>query len=601
MRSVVSSFCNLSWFLFGEQEDAVACYTFKMAQQETVLPPRETQPKETNSFLPLLETLLLKRGVVNAEEREIFLNPDYERGLHDPFLMKDMERAVSRFLDAILKNERIVVFTDYDTDGLPAAVMFYDFFKKIGYEQFENYIPHRHEEGFGLSKKAFDAVAERGAKLLITVDCGITNHEEILHAKSLGVDVIVTDHHTPPDVLPEAYAILNPKRVGDEYPFKELCGCGVAFKFLSAVITEGKKRSVFLLHDGWEKWLLDMVAIATISDMVPLRGENRILAYYGLKVLRKSPRPGLLHLFKSLYVDQRFLTEDDVGFVIGPRINAASRMADPILGFQFLSLRDEVLARQTLEQLNTLNNRRKGIVASIVKEVVRKVEDSTEKEIIVAGNPLWQPGVLGLAANTLSEKYDRPVFLWGRLESPVIRGSCRSNGVIHVVECMREVAAGVFIDFGGHAHSGGFSIHNEKIHLFEDALLEAYARIQKHDPKDRSIIIDSALSLDDVNEKTLSSIERLAPFGTGNHKPVFLFENVKIHDVQWFGKEKNHMLFLFQRGFNELVSAVSFFADESLKFFKTGDRVRVIAHMERNGFRGSREPRLRVVEMKVAL
>ncbi|MBI2108930.1 MAG: single-stranded-DNA-specific exonuclease RecJ [Parcubacteria group bacterium] len=555
----------------------------------------------------LTDTLLQKRGITDESEREVFLNPDYEKGLHDPFLMKGMERAASRFVHALKNNERIVIFTDYDTDGLPAAVMFHDFFKKVGYENFENYIPHRHAEGFGLSKEAISKCKERGASLLITVDCGITNVDEIAHANTLGVDIIVTDHHLPregdskagepSEILPEAHAIINPHQKEDEYPFKDLCGCGVAFKFIQAIVEEGKKQSAFEIHDGWEKWLLDMVAIATVSDMVPLVGENRALAYYGLKVLRKSPRPGLMHLFRSLYVDQRFVTEDDIGFVIGPRINAASRMDDPILGFHFLSERDEIKARETLKNLNSLNNKRKGVVAGIIKEATKKIESNGVKDVVVTGNPNWQPGVLGLAANTLSQKYERPVFLWGRLGSEVIRGSCRSNGSIHVVECMREVTEGIFIDFGGHANSGGFSIHNEKIHLFEDALLEAHQKIEKRDPKSRDVIVDAELSLDEVTEQTLSLIERLSPFGTGNPKPVFIFPNIKIDGVQFFGKEKNHMTFIFKNMSGREVPAVSFFADELVSQFKEGDRVALTAHMERNGFRGSRAPRLRVISM----
>ncbi len=292
------------------------------------------------------------------------------------------------------------------------------------------------------------------------------------------------------------------------------------------------------------------------------------------------------------------MSEDDIGFVIGPRINAASRMDDPILGFHFLSERDEIKARQTLAHLNTLNNKRKGVVASIVKEVIKKMEHGPTKEMIVTGNPLWQPGVLGLAANTLSQKYDRPVFLWGRLGPEVIRGSCRSNGAVHVVECMREVPAGIFIDFGGHPNSGGFSIHNEKIHLLEDALLNAYVKSPKHSADNSDIIVDAALSIEEVNERVLSHIERLSPFGKGNPKPAFLFENIHIRDVQFFGKEKNHMTFIFKNESGIAVPAVSFFAEESLAGFKTGDRVTLTAYMERNGFRGSRAPRLRVIDIK---
>jgi len=249
--------------------------------------------KNLEAYPELVQELLFSRGIETAKEAEEFLNPDYTKHVHDPFLIKDMEKAVLRILLAMEQNEKIVIYSDYDCDGIPGGVILHDFFKKINYENFENYIPHRHEEGYGLNLSAIESCAESNTKLLITVDCGITDVVPVTRANELGIDVIITDHHLVGKKLPPAYAILNSKQEDDSYPFDLLCGAGVAFKLVQGLLEKGS----FNVTQGWEKWLLDMAGLSTIADMVPLVGENRVLAYYGLKVLRKSPRLGLQQLF----------------------------------------------------------------------------------------------------------------------------------------------------------------------------------------------------------------------------------------------------------------------------------------------------------------
>src|SRR3989344_2112200 len=319
----------------------------------------------------LLRQLLLARGITTDEEAEIFLNPDYERDLHDPFLMKDMERAVARILGAMRAGEKIAVWSDYDCDGIPGGVLLHDFFKKVGYANFVNYIPHRHEEGYGLNREAVEELAAGGATLMLTVDCGTSDAESIARAGELGVDVIVTDHHLPhqdsagAEALPPAYAFLNPHREGETYPFADLCGAGVAFKLVQGLIARGN----FNLPAGWGKWLLDMAGLATLADRVPLCGENRALAHFGLVVLRKSPRLGLQKLFRLMRVNQRELTEDDVGFMLVPRLNAASRMDVPMDAFRLLTTDNETTADEFARHLTRLNDERKGVVASMVKDI----------------------------------------------------------------------------------------------------------------------------------------------------------------------------------------------------------------------------------------
>ncbi|MBI5817315.1 MAG: single-stranded-DNA-specific exonuclease RecJ [Candidatus Yonathbacteria bacterium] len=559
-------------------------------------------------YHPLTQTLLKNRGITMYEQAEKFLHPDYERDIHDPFLILNMEKAVERILRAIDAEEKIVVYGDYDCDGIPGSVILHDFFKKIGYKNFENYIPHRHDEGYGLNTDAVDEFAKNGTSLLITVDCGITDVKEVAHANSFGIDVIVTDHHLPvcrdlgtgrpQEVLPSAFAILNSKQKGDTYPDNMLCGAGLVWKLVHALLK--KRAKEWNIGEGWEKWLLDMAGLSTIADMVPLRNENRVLAHYGLKVLRKSPRPGLMKLFRKLRVDQRYLTEEDVGFTIAPRVNAASRMGIPFDAFRLLSTTDETEADVLSDHLNEMNETRKGVVAVMIKEAKKKITSREMREVIVVGNPAWKPGVLGLAANRLMEDYGRPVFVWGREGGTHIKGSCRSDGSINVVELMVNVRQGIFLDVGGHELAGGFSISHEQIHFLEEEIILAYKKIEKKLSIDEAMAVESTLSLDQVIWDTQRLVDQFAPFGIGNPKPLFLFEGVEIKGVKTFGKEKNHLELQFENSSGKKIPAIGFFI--SPENFKTvieeGKFINLVATLEKSMFRGRPELRLRIVDIQ---
>ena len=557
-----------------------------------------TDSDELSAYHPLTQTLLKNRGITTYEEAEKFLHPDYERDIHDPFLILNMEKAVERILRAIDVEEKIVVYGDYDCDGIPGSVILHDFFKKIGYKNFENYIPHRHDEGYGLNTDAVDEFAKTSTTLLITVDCGITDVKEVAHANSFGIDVIVTDHHLPQEVLPSAYAILNSKQKDDTYPDNMLCGAGLAWKLVQALLK--KRAKEWNVGEGWEKWLLDMAGLSTIADMVPLRNENRVLAHYGLKVLRKSPRPGLMKLLRKLRVDQRYLTEEDVGFTIAPRINAASRMGIPMDAFRLLSTTDETEADVLSDHLNEMNETRKGVVAVMIKEAKKKIASREMREVIVVGNPAWKPGVLGLAANRLMEDYERPVFVWGREGGTHIKGSCRSDGSINVVELMVNVRQGIFLDVGGHELSGGFSISHEQIHFLEEEIILAYKKIEKKSSVEEAMAVDSTLSLDHVTWETQRLVEQLAPFGIGNPKPLFLFEGIEIKGVKAFGKEKNHLELQFENSAGKKIPAIGFFISQ--ENFKTaieeGNFINLFATLEKSMFSGRPELRLRIVDIQ---
>lgn len=560
--------------------------------------------KNLASYPELAQELLFCRGIKTAKEAEKFLNPDYNQHLHDPFLIKNMERAVLRILIAIKQNEKIVIYSDYDCDGIPGGVILHDFFKKINYKNFENYIPHRHEEGYGLNISAIEKCSLGGTKLLITIDCGITDIVPVERANALGIDIIITDHHLPHrseskagligDTLPPAYTILNSKQEDDSYPFDMLCGTGVAFKLVQGLLQKG----AFDIKEGWEKWLLDMVGLATIADMVPLVGENRVFAFYGLKVLRKSSRLGLQHLFRKMYVNQSIITEGDVGFMIAPRINAASRMGMPTDAFRLLVTNDEVEAGELADHLHKMNDKRKGIVAAMAKEAKKRIE-SLEKiqDVIVLGNPQWKPALLGLVANSIVEVYKRPVFLWGREGGDHIKGSCRSDGNVSIVDIMTH-ASDIFVDYGGHAFSGGFSVSHEKIYFLEEALQNAF-KITPKKPVGSSIVIDKQLLLDDVSWQTHSVIQKFAPFGEGNPNPVFFFKGIVIYSVEHFGKEKNHLRLTFKNSDNRSISAIGFFkTTESFKKEITENEcIDLVASMEKSTFRNIHELRLRIIDI----
>jgi single-stranded-DNA-specific exonuclease len=552
----------------------------------------------------LIEHLLASRGIEGEETKERFLNPNYNAHTHDPFLMKDMEKSVDRILRAIANNERVAIWSDYDADGIPGAVVLHDFFKKIGFSNFENYIPDRHEEGFGLNAEGVEEIASRGVKLLITIDCGIADYVEIAHANSLGMEVIITDHHLPNENIPQAYAILNPKQKDCSYPEKNLCGAGVVYKLIQALALKIKncelKIPKTIFPDGYEKWFLDMVGLATLSDMVPLTGENRVFAYYGLKVLRKSPRAGLGALLRELRVERVGLNEDDIGFTITPRINAASRMGIPIDAFRLFTTTDLIEAGMLAEHLNKINNERKGKVASLVREVRKIVAEahiSRSPSVVVAGSPEWRPSLLGLVANTLVEDYGKPVFVWGREGSRTLKGSCRSDGSVDLSVLMQE-AKDVFSDFGGHREAGGFSIELEKVHLLEMELERAYEKVRVSQLDVPKYSVDSVLSLDEMNWDLWSDIEKLSPFGVGNPKPLFLFEQIAVSAVEQFGKERQHLKLIFEKQNGEQISAVRFYSShDDFGGISRGQKINLLANIERSVFRSVPELRLRIVDV----
>ncbi|MBP9765968.1 MAG: single-stranded-DNA-specific exonuclease RecJ [Candidatus Pacebacteria bacterium] len=483
---------------------------------------------------------------LKTKEMEKFLNPSWDRDLFNILKMKDIEKSVERIKKAIDNNEKIIIYADYDCDGIPGAVILNDFFQKINYKDFSVYIPHRHNEGYGINQNAIQKFIDEKVSLIITIDLGITNIQEIKLAKEKGIDVIVTDHHLPiidekgEQILPEAFSIINSKQDKCEYEEKFLCGSSTIWKLIHAFLN--KYRKDFNVGDGWEKWLLDMVGIATIADLVPLKNENRLFAKYGLEVLRKSKRPGLQKILKNAKVDQRKITEDDIGFAIAPRINSASRMADPIYAFYALLQNEDSL--NYANELEKYNLERKQNTKDANESV--NYEILKDKKIILIGNEKWTPGIVGLVASKVSQKTGKTTFVWGMGEDKnILKGSVRKgDDDYNVVHTMTD-AKNILENFGGHEEAGGFALQKNNLEAFEK-FLEMYSskNVLKENLKDKRqkenfINID----LEKINKSLFREINIFAPFGIGNEKIIF---KIKIKDNDFlktkrFGKNNEHL------------------------------------------------------------
>ena len=538
----------------------------------------------------LVPHLLLVRGIA-PELHEAFLNPDYNADSHDPFLLPDMGAAVERILSAKKNNERVAVWSDYDSDGIPGGVMLCEFLRIYGLDVI-HYIPHRHKEGYGLNTEGIEELAAQQVALIITIDLGTTEVEPIAFAKQKGVDVIVTDHHLEPEVLPRAFALINPKLKSSRYPFDGLCGAGVAWKLMQAILSKDRPKG---FGAGQEKWFLDLVGIATLSDMVPLVGENRMLAHSGLVVMRRGRRPGIAALLKLLRISARTLTEDDVTFMISPRINAASRMDTPQAAASLLAAQGLEEAHMLAAELNRINDARKGLVAATVREVNKRVAgiDLTLSPLIVMGSPQWRPGILGLVANKLVEAHGKTVFLWGREGGEILRGSCRAAEGVNIVALM-EAARGSFEHFGGHAASGGFSLTEEGVHRLPAELASAYSSLTAGASAAPEVFIDRELSLAEIS-RAERDLRQMAPFGVANEKPLFIFPGVSVAATRMFGKQQNHLeVSLEQDGTR--AGGIAFFStpDSFSKKITAGARADIVGHIELD-WRGA--ARLRVVDI----
>ncbi len=548
----------------------------------------------------LVDTLLESAGVLTPEEKSKFLTATYD-DISDPLTMHGMSEAVMRTRTAIERGELIAIYGDYDADGICSTAILADVFKYIEYP-ITTYLPHRHSEGYGFHIPAIDILHARGVKLIITVDVGIVAHNEVAYANSLGIDVIITDHHTPHETLPSAYAVVHPKL--GTYADPMICGAGVAFQLARALCNSFRNEVMTEIQkvppEGWEKWLLDLVGIATVSDMVPLFHENRIFVRYGLMVLRKMRRPGLTALLRQAGCAHDQIAEDDIAFSITPRINAASRMDHPELAFELLTAPDGVRAQELAKTLGGKNDDRKTEVARIMRQVHTRMETRSWGDVIVIGDPDWNAGVVGLVATKICEEYKVSSFVWsdGGGEDGVLRGSCRAYGAIDVHGLMQAAPANTFIQFGGHAGAGGFSVPRTTIHEVEGHLQNAYTQIYSEvEQESISQIIDIDISSGALSEKVFSVLRELAPFGFGFSRPLCAF-HTEVISSKSFGTGNAHLEYTFTNG-TKPFRAIAFYAnpDEYTYSPKMGEKCICIGVLEESFFRGKREQRLRIIDL----
>lgn len=559
-----------------------------------VYPSRLTDPSSKLSFL---ERLLFVRGIKTEEEKKHFLSPDYERDLHDPFLFRDMEKVVKRIGQAKATGETVGVFGDFDADGVTSSVIICEALKALHIPTLP-YLPDKIKEGHGFSKQAVEYFSEKGVKLVLTLDCGMMNHAEIREAKKRGIDTIVIDHHHVPPVLPEAWAIVNPKLPEETYPFRELCGAGTSFKVAWALYER------FLPEEKDQlKWLLDVVATGTVADVMPLVGENRVLVKYGLIVFEKTRRVGFQEMLVVGEIARRsgggtFPDSRTLGFQIAPRINAASRMAHPLLAHNLLMESDRVKARGLALELEAYNLARQK-VSQATTEKIREVakREFADKKFIFAVDPHYPIGVIGLVAGKIAEEFGKPTCI---LEKGVTesRGSFRSIPGFNIIETLEECSK-LVKKFGGHEQAAGMTIGNEKLDLFYEkfnALVEKKLTGKKTEPE---LLIDLVLKPEEITLEAVQSLTELEPFGEGNHEPVFVLEDMTVLEARTVGKDGQHWkLKLKNGGQPKIFDAVGWSLVETIPALKSGDRIDIACELSVNTWNGGTTVQLKLLDIR---
>ena len=469
---------------------------------------------------PVLSKLLVQRGIDNYDDARYFFRPDH-RHLHDPFLMKDMEKAIDRIEKAIRANEKVLIYGDYDVDGTTAVSVVYGFFQKY-HRRLEYYIPDRYKEGYGISTQGIDYAAEHGFTLIIALDCGIKSVEKIAYANELGVDFIICDHHTPGDEIPDAVAVLDPKRADFEYPFKELSGCGIGFKLIQAF---AEKNNIPFEEVSC---YFDLAAISIACDIVHITGENRVLAYYGLQKLNSNPCIGVKTLMEVAGRSTNY-TISDIVFLLGPRINAAGRIDDAKHAVELLIACNEGNAKLKGELINIKNTERKGHDLSITDEALSMIDNDTiliGRKSTVVFNENWHKGVIGIVASRLTEKYYRPTVVLTRSNGHVA-GSARSVLGYDLYEALCG-CSDLLTQFGGHKYAAGLTMPPENVEAFIDRFEEVVSASITAEQLIQQILIDAELELIQIESKFFRVLNQFAPFGPENMSPVFLTKNVYV-------------------------------------------------------------------------
>ena len=529
---------------------------------------------------PILASLLIRRDITTESAAKRFFRPQLA-DLINPFLMKDMDAAVDRLNDAMGHKERILVYGDYDVDGCTAVALVYKFLRQF-YSNIDYYIPDRYDEGYGVSKKGIDFAKETGVKLIIILDCGIKAIEEITYAKEQGIDFIICDHHVPDEEMPPAVAILNPKRPDDAYPFKDLCGCGVGFKFMQAFAKNNNIPFSRLIP------LLDFCAVSIAADLVPVVDENRILAFHGLKQLNQNPSLGLKAIIDICGLNGRELSMSDIIFKIGPRINASGRMENGKKSVDLLVEREYSLAFHQAKHIDEYNEQRKDVDRQMTEEanqIVARLESQKHQSSIVLYDEHWKKGVIGIVASRLTEIYFRPTVVLTRDEN-LATGSARSVAGFDVYAAIKS-CRDLLLNFGGHTYAAGLTMKWADVKEFRQRF-QTY--VEEHiEPEQREAIldIDAVIDFKDITKKLHSDLKRFAPFGPGNPKPIFC--TLDVYDFgtsKVVGREQEHIkLELVDSNSNNVMNGIAFGQSASARYIKSKRSFDIAYTIEDNVFK----------------
>lgn len=543
----------------------------------------------------LIKHLLEIRGITDEKQAEDFLNADYDK-LHSPFLFKDMEKAVARIWQAVENKEKILIYSDYDADAITANAVISRCLKFLGVEPL-TYIPDRFSEGYGLNLEAFEKIKEMGATVVITVDCGTNSTAEAEYCAKNGIDLIITDHHEITGDLPKAYALINPKNPNDNYPYRELTGVGVAFKLACGILSKGEKHG---LASGYEKWLLDLVAIGTVADCHSLLGENRILVKYGLKVLAKTKWPGLREMLRKAGLiesaNSKSLDTYCLGFILAPRINAAGRVEHASSAFDCLICDDELKAPEFAENLNKLNSQRQMLTETVMSEARTQLAMLGDNKILLAAGKDWPKGVVGLVAGKLTEEFGKPVLVMerGELEST---GSARSVANFNLVEALTG-AKEHLVKYGGHAAAAGFTVKTENIETFYKNLLD-YAESQDLENSESALDIDAVVGPEEMSFPVVEMIETFEPFGVDNYRPKFVAQGLEIKEIRSVGKENKHLQLTLYSA-NKFFKCIAFNLGKATSQYTVGDRIDVAFEFLIDSWNGVRNIKLKVIDLRKA-
>ncbi len=548
-----------------------------------------TQLTQELEVTPLVAKLLAQRRVCNYQDAKHYFRPALE-DLHDPFAMKDMSKALERILKAISSKENILIYGDYDVDGTTAVSLLYSFLSSF-YDAVATYIPDRYSEGYGISLQGIDFAANNDITLIIALDCGVKAIKQVAYAKEKGIDFIICDHHRPGTILPEAVAILNPKQDDCTYPYKELCGCGIGFKLVQALGTTMEMTIQDLLQ------YLDLVVTAIGADIVPITGENRVLAYFGLQVLNTTPRPGFETLIKNIHKTK--LNISDVVFIIAPRINAAGRMQHGSYAVALLCAKSLEEAEQTAKQIEVWNTDRKSLDQKITKEALQQILDNgeTERSTTVVYSDFWHKGVIGIVASRLIENYYRPTLVFTK-SGDKLAASARSVRGFDIYAAL-QACSGLLEQFGGHKYAAGLTLSASNYAPFKEQFESVVAERIEAELLQPEILIDSEITLKEITPKLLRILNQFAPFGPGNYRPVFMAENlVNCGATRTVGKNEEHLKLTICQNGSQPINAIGFNLSDKLPLVANGAPFSAVFSIEENVWQNRVEKQLKIKDIR---